>query len=978
MMFHRLVWYTAFDFCGLSFARLSLAVFALGYTVPWIGPRVCWADSDGIAFFEQKIRPVLIEHCYGCHSANAEKLKGNLYLDSKKGWQKGGDSGEPVIVAGEPESSLLLASVQHLEPGLEMPPDGPKLPDAVIADLTTWIKMGAPDPRDEVRMEVKRGDKSWWSLQPLAPLTKHSTIDEFISEKLSEKGLHRNPPADPRSLIRRMTFDVIGLPPTMEEVDAFAKDYQADNRRALEGLVDRLLASPRYGERWGRHWLDVIRFGESIGFERNVIIDNLWPFRDYVIRSINDDKPFNQFILEHLAGDVVGKDDPAVEIGSAFLVAGPYDDVGNQDVVAQKNIRAATLDDMITATSSAFLGLTINCARCHNHKFDPIPTEDYYRLRLAFEGIKHGSRVIASAEERQAFERAMQPLVEEKSKLTSIREKLDREIQARAKTEFDKLTFARPKVDVHGTTEEFEPVHARYVRFVVHSLTTDGKAKAPVGGRGGRLTEFEVFNSEGLNVALASHGATAEGARSMVAADFPDAYGPQLCIDGNHGEQWFIGTPAELTITLAKPESVHSIRFSNSKGRDLSEDKVRGATPCEYEVQVSIDGQQWTKVASSDGREPWSEGHGIQSARRNAVSDEETKTLQKLDRELAQLQSQINRIPTLQQVWAGNYSQPTDATFVHLGGDPMRPSTPVVPSSLGVLDQVAKPFALPADAPESQRRLELAKWIVDDTNPLTARVLANRVWQYHFGTGIVDTPSDFGFLGSQPTHPALLDYLANQLIAYQWRLKPLHREILLSDTYLQSSAFDADASKQDKDSRLLWRFPPRRLSAEEIRDTILFTAGKLKLEPMGGPGFRLYQFTQNNVCTYFPLNNHGPETYRRSVYHQNARASVVDVLNDFDLPDIAFAAPRRANTTTPLQALTLLNHSFTLDMARSLGQRCSDSTSPVDSVVCAFRLAFQRFPSEQETKLATAYVSENGLENFCRLLLNTNEFIYVD
>ena len=405
------------------------------------------ADPAGIAFFEQKVRPVLVEHCYSCHSAEAKKLKGNLYLDSKAGWEKGGDSGEPVIVPGKPEASLLIRTVQHLEADMEMPPKKPKLPDAVIADLVTWVKMGAPDPRDGVKIEAKRGDKSWWSLQPLAKQFAHDSIDGFITAKLAEKKLTLNPAADPRVLIRRMSYDVIGLPPTVEEVETFAKAHQKNPRQAIEALVDRLLASPRYGERWGRHWLDVIRFGESNGFERNFVIDDLWPFRDYVIKSINDDKPFNQFITEHLAGDVVGKDNPQVEVGSAFLVAGPYDDVGNQDIVAQKNIRAATLDDMITATSGAFLGLTINCARCHNHKFDPIPTEDYYRLRAAFEGVTHGRRVVATKEQRESFAAATKPLAAEMKKLEAERASLDQAIEIRAKAAFAKTKFTRPKID---------------------------------------------------------------------------------------------------------------------------------------------------------------------------------------------------------------------------------------------------------------------------------------------------------------------------------------------------------------------------------------------------------------------------------------------------------------------------------------------------------------------------------------------------
>lgn len=934
-------------------------------------------ESSGNAFFEQKIRPALIEQCYSCHSAEAKKLKGNLYLDSKAGWEKGGDSGKPSIIPGKPEESLLIRSIQHVEEDLEMPPKKPKLPDAVIADLINWVKMGAPDPRDGVKIEAKRADKSWWSLQPLTKQFKYDTIDGFITDKLSEKKLALNPPADPHTLIRRMSYDLTGLPPTLEEVQTFASAFQANPQQAIETLVDRLLASSQYGEHWGRHWLDVVRFGESNGFERNFIIDDLWPFRDYVIQSINADKPFNQFIREHLAGDVLGKDNPEIEVASAFLVAGPFDDVGNQDPVAQKNIRAATIDDMITATGSAFLGLTINCARCHNHKFDPIPTEDYYRIRAAFEGVKHGRRIVASREQRADFTEATKHLDAQLASLNAEKNSLDAAIETRAKAEFASQKPTRPKIDVNGTEETFAPAEARYVRFVIQTVTSDNQPKIPPNARSGRLTEFQIWSATEpeRNVALASNGAKAEGAKSATADDFPEAYGPQLCIDGQFGEQWFIGSPAQLTITLAKPEIIHRITFINAKGGlGIDEDKARGATPCGYEVQVSLDGKIWQTVASDEGREPWSPEHGIAQARRKVTTPEENQKLVSLGKQIAQVEAKRRAVPKLPEMWVGTHTQPTEPTFVHKGGDPTKPADPVLPASLSVLDQVTKPYQLKADAGEGDRRLALADWMTSDDNALTARVLANRVWHYHFGTGLVDTPGDFGFLGSKPTHPELLDFLAQRLIAHGWKLKALHREILLSKAYLQSGAFRADASRADKDSRLLWRFPPRRLSAEEIRDTMLSVSGKLQLTPMGGPGFRLYKLMQNNVSTYFPLDQHGPETYRRAVYHQNARASVVDVLNDFDLPDISFSTPKRANTTTPMQALTLLNHSFTLDMAAAL----TETIGTADPVSQAYARLFQRQPTAREKELGSQFIETYGIRAFSRALLNSNELLYLE
>ena len=940
---------------------------------PGSAPAAETLTAEGTAFFEQKIRPLLVEHCYECHSAQAKKLKGNLYLDTRAGWEKGGDSGEPALRPGQPEESLLIQSVRHDDPDAAMPPKKPRLPDAAIADLVTWVKMGAPDPRQASltgAAEAKRADKTWWSLQPIAQEFRHGSIDEFLQAKLAEKGLGFGPQAEPRALIRRMTYDLTGLPPSPAEVEAFVAACAVESKTAIEALVDRLLASPRYGEQWGRHWLDVVRFGESIGFERNLLIDDLWPFRDYVIRSFNEDKPMDRFITEHLAGDVVGAGDPSVEVGSAFLVAGPFDNVINQDIVAQKNIRAATLDDMITATGSAFLGLTINCARCHNHKFDPIPTEDYYRLRAAFEGVEHGLRVVASPAERAAHDAARKPLEAEKARLTAEKQALESDWNKRAAEALKARRFPRPKINPLTIEETFTPVPARLVKFVIRATTRD-----PLSSKGAGLTEFQVWTGgdKPQNVALASAGAVAAGAKGANAEDFPDAYGPQFCIDGKFGEHWVVGTPAELVVTLPGEQRIERIVASTAQEGVQDYKQSRVVAPSVYEVLVSLDGVQWRKVASNDGREPWDRAHGIAMMRAETGSPEEQEKIRALAEDLESVEKRLQAVPKLRELWVGKHSKP-QPTWVHKGGDPMKPGGAVVPASLNVLDRVTKPFSLPAEATEAERRVALAQWIVAGDNPLTPRVLANRVWHYHFGTGLVDTPSDFGFMGSRPTHPELLDYLARRLMAGGWKLKPLHREILLSRAYLQSAATRADAARLDKESRLLWRYPPRRLRAEEVRDTLLAVAGRLRLEPMGGPGFQLYKYTSNNVSTYFPLDQHGADTYRRAVYHQNARASVVDVLSDFDLPDIAFAAPKRANTTTPLQALTLWNHRFTLDMASALAERIA-GPAPVAS---AYALAYQRAPSPKEAAEGARFIAAHGLPAFCRALLNSNELLYTE
>ncbi len=428
--------------------------------------------------------------------------------------------------------------------------------------------------------------------------------------------------------------------------------------------------------------------------------------------------------------------------------------------------------------------------------------------------------------------------------------------------------------------------------------------------------------------------------------------------------------------------------FFSSDRTGAAGDQPVGTFVGEYQLAVSLDGQQWTEVANSDTRQPVSEAHRRKRLIDRVIAPQQRQRRQELNDQLAEVNRKIAEVPPLPSWWIGSFQQAPGPFHVFLGGSPQRPGTEVVSASLSALDRVMHGYKLAADAPESQRRRQLAEWIAADDNPLTPRVLVNRLWHYHFGTGIVDSPSDFGFMGGRPTHPELLDWLASQLHASGWHLKPLHKLIMTSQTYRQASGYDQRAASIDADSRFLWRFPPRRLNAEEIRDTILVLAGKMDFRA-GGPGFRLYKYMQDNVATYEPLDHFGPETYRRSVYHQNARAMLIDMMTEFDAPDCAFATPRRVATTTPLQALTMMNHSFTLDMARFLAERIerepaqdgqhddhtADSTAA--EVTRAFELAFQRQPADNELQAAVQLVHKYGLPALCRAILNSNELIYV-
>jgi mono/diheme cytochrome c family protein len=847
--------------------KLICLLFACGFGWLFVPAGLPISRAKQALNFERDIRPLLYARCVECHGP--AKQKSGLRLDQKAAAFKGGASGV-AIVPGQSAASELIRRVTSNNPAEMMPPTGARLNPREIALLKAWIDAGAvwPEVENSVKAESKRADKStWWSLQPLAkaepPMPKgipaawaQSVIDRFVYAKLAERGLQPNAPADRRTLIRRLSYDLIGLPPTPQEVEAFVSDA---NPQAYEKLVERLLSSPRYGEQWGRHWLDVARFGESVGFERNIVINNLWPYRDYVIQSFNADKPFNRFIVEQLAGDVVGNGDPQVEVGTAFLVCGPYDNVGNQDAAQRALIRANTLDDLITATSNAFLGLTVNCARCHHHKFDPIPQEDYYRLRAAFEGVQHGERVLATQAEQQRYAEQTRPLETRRAELNKEKAALDKVLAERAKAKAAARTsYSLPLVTRHFNEHRFAPVNARYLKFKILAHST-----RPRSGVGAQVDEFEVWTPHARNVALASYGTRAAASAGRTADDFANAYGPELAIDGKFGERWFVGNPAELTLTFPRVESIERVVFSNHRtaAPDARGDGL-GPFVAEYEILISLDGQTWQKVADSTDRPPLNEALIIARYVREISTLEEQQRLAAIDAKLTRVDAELKRVPALPLVWAGKFEQPTEATFLHKGGDPQRPGAEVRPSSLNVLEAVAPRFELAATAREGERRLGLANWIASDANPLTARVLANRVWQYHFGTGIVDTPSDFGYLGGKPTHPELLDWLAARLQAQGWRLKALHREIVLSQAYRQSSELREAAAKQDKDARLLWRFPPRRLSAEEIRDTLLMIAGKLNLQ-MGGPGFRLYKYLEDNVATFVPLDQHPPETYRR-------------------------------------------------------------------------------------------------------------------
>lgn len=945
---------------------------------------LAWAPSARAVDFLTEVVPILEAKCLGCHNPNI--VKGELSMATRADILK---AGQDILIPGNAEESVLhwiTLPFDDDEPP-EMPEEGDPLTEDEAQILADWINSGASWPEEVVLKEQSKSDKSWWAYQPLVS-PRLDSIDTYIESKLSELELEFNPEADRRTLIRRATYDLIGLPPSMEEVDVFVRD---PDPLAYEKLIDRLLDSPHYGERWGRHWLDVVRFGESVGFEQNWMINDLWPFRDYVIRSINEDKPFDVFFREHLAGDVIGSGDPDVEIGSAFLVTGPHDTVNNQDAAQTAQIRANTLDEIINASSGAFLGMTVSCARCHDHKFDPISQADYYRLYTAFSGVRHGSSIWTTPSEKKARSERLKPLNQKRAALQTEIEKLEKTILNRSIEKLDSFeaNWTRPSADRTGTEDTFAPIEAKFVRLVCEAQDLN-----PETSNGFRLDEFEVWSAEPKprNVALASNGGVTQGKARKI-EDFPNAYGSQHTNDGRIGTR-FIAASDRLTIELAAPTRVNRVFFSSAQGEQAPE-LFKFAFVADYRIEASLDGENWVEVANGKDRKPVSKkypnpardvedtnlSHLDYRLIQLGASKEEANLKKGWEQELAITKKEISKLPPLRTAWLGKRSE-EDAKgpfHIFIGGSPQRLGPEVVPASLSTLSDVVPEFELSSESSEAERRFELANWVTHPENPLTPRVLANRIWHYHFGTGIVNTPNDFGYMGGRPTHPELLDFLALELIDNDWKLKALHRTIMNSKVYRQSSEWREDGGEVDSDSRLLWRFPTRRLSAEEIRDTVLTVAGKLNPK-MGGPGFRLYHYMRDNVSTYEPLDEHGSETYRRAVYHQNARASVVDLMTDFDQADCTLSIPRRSETTTPLQALTMMNHQFTIDMAERMAERVRElgHSNPVEQVVQVFRLAYQRDPDKEEIRVATQVIETHGLRALFRAVLNSSELLYLD
>ncbi len=928
----------------MAFAAFG-ALLVLAGAIPAEDPRV----DPGLDRFRRDVGPILTSRCLTCH--NSEGKKGGLDLSRRATALAGGDSG-PAVEPGKPEESVLI---DMLADGL-MPPKNP-LPPEQVAAFRAWIESGAPYEAEP--LTPPRAGPDWWSLQPIrrpeVPDAEGSDwsrnpIDAFVLAKLRQNELTPAPEADRATLIRRVFFDLTGLPPSPEEVAAFVADPAPD---AYERLVDRLLDSPRYGERWGRHWLDVARFGESHGYETNQLRPNAWPYRDYVVRAFNEDTPFDRFVAEQLAGDTIPGADWLTQSATGFLVGGGHDVVGNQAVEGMRQQRADDLDDVIAAVGASFLGLTVQCARCHDHKFDPITQRDYYGIKAALAGVQHSDRTIPAPDsELRRRERA-----EAQAELARI----DRELDATEPLAQPALGApGRPAVSSRRNVERIDPVQARFVRFTVQA-TNSGTEPC--------LDELEAWTAgpEPVNVALQANGGVPSASSVYPNSDIHRLEHVNDGRPGN-GRSWISSAPGKgwVQVEFSQVAVIDRIVW----GRDR-EEKYRDRTPTEYYLEVAVEPGHWHVVASSADRAPYQEG--VPPAEPPA-GHEQAETRRTLAARQKTLRERLDSLSETMLVYAGTFSEP-GPTHVLRRGDVMQEG-PVAPPS--VIRSVRPALELAADAPEAQRRLALARWLADPANPLPARVAVNRLWHHHFGRGLAATPGDFGFQGIPPSHPELLDWLAREFLDGGGRLKPLHRRILTSSTYRQSSRPDPRAQAIDAGNVLLWRMSPRRLEAEAIRDSILEVAGSLD-DRMGGPGYTLWEPNTNYVVVFNPLKDLGPDARRRMIYQFKPRSQADPTFGAFDCPEAALSAPKRNVSTTALQSLNLLNSRFILAASRSLADRLrrEAGNAPEAQVRRAFLLAFGREPGDSEREAAVRLVREHGAEALARALFNANEFLYV-
>jgi hypothetical protein len=874
-------------------------------------------DPAGMEFFESKIRPILVDNCYTCHSHQSVKVKGGLLLDTREGLLKGGDSG-PAIKPGDLEQSLLIKAVRYTDENLRMPPKNKKLPADQIAALEAWVKMGAPDPRvpqaGVAQAETIRGKaRSHWAFQPIrepqVPAVRNkrfarTPVDNFVLAKLEAAHLAPSPRADKHTLVRRATFDLIGLPPTPEEVAAFEADKSPE---AFTRVVDRLLASPRYGERWGRHWLDVARYADTKGyvFEEDRHYPYAYTYRDYVIRAFNEDLPYDQFIKEQIAADLLPESGD-----KRGLAALGYLTLGRRFV---NNIHDI-IDDRIDVVCRGMMGLTVACARCHDHKFDPIPSRDYYSLYGVFASSTEPGEepllgIEAPAKARNEYLAEHTKRLEERDK---FREEKERAMAAQLRSQAgDYLLAAYEAQRSAGKPDAETAAHN-------HKLDADVLRRWIAGLDGWRKSQQAIFAPWFAFAALTENDFPAQA--KELAAKFGTNQNADVAINPLVARA-FAGEPPAAMKDVA--ERYGKLFTEIDKRWEEALAQTNGPAPRALPEAAPEALRQILYAADAPANVPHSEFDRLYDVPTG-------QKLRELQRHIEELDASSPGAPPRAMALVDR-SDPHD-THIFIRGNSGNEGPEAPREFLEVLSGPdRKPFR------KGSGRLELAEAIASRNNPLTARVLVNRVWLYHFGSALVATPSDFGLRSDPPSHPELLDYLAARFMDEGWSIKNLHRMTMLSGAYQQSSENNPACAKVDPNNQLLWRMNRQRLEFEPMRDTLLAVSGKLDLTA-GGHAVDI----TDPACT------------RRTVYGYVDRQNLPNLFRAFDFASPDSSSPRRFYTTVPQQALFMMNSPFVIEQAKNLVARADFSAGSTDQrrLDLLYQLAFQRDPSREEIEWA--------------------------